>query len=155
MSISPLSSVLSVYSSAQSSQGSGNSRWQDFTELSKALQSGDLGEAQQAYSALQQAGGLPSSATSNNGPVTADFTALGKALSSGNLSQAQSAFSQLQSDIKTAQTTPSQGSTASQVHGHRHHRHGGGSADGDSAQSSTATNATANTTAGGLINLLG
>ncbi len=148
MSISPLSSVLSTCSSAQSSQGSGNARWQEFTELSNALQSGDLSEAQQAYSDLQQTGGLPSSAASSDSPAAADFAALGKALASGNLSQAQSAFSQLQSDIKRAQATPSQGSTAEQVHGHHHHHYGGSDIDQSSGSA-------ANTSTGSTVNLLG
>ena len=151
MSISPLSSVLSTYSSAQSSQGSASTRRQDFAELANALQSGDLTQAQQAYSALQQTGGPPSNGTSGNSPVAADFTALGKALASGNLSQAQDAFSQLQNDVKSAQTSASQSPTAHNIHGHHHH-YGSGDADQTSA---TTPSTTTNNASGGTINLLG
>ena len=58
MSISPLSSISSLLSSAQGSQSTqNNQRQQDFSELSNALQSGNLSEAQQAFGALEQAQG--------------------------------------------------------------------------------------------------
>ncbi len=117
---------------------------QDYAELAKALQSGDLTTAQSAFTALQQelqtqtgsstsstASSTTASATSSD-PISNDLSALGQALSSGNLTQAQSAFAQLQTDIRTAQqsaTSQSQNSTAwrgAEGHGHHHHHGGGG-----------------------------
>ena len=164
MSISPLSAISTLLSSAQAPQ---SSRRQDFAQLASALQSGNLAGAQQAYGALQQgqgASGGSSTSINNsvNNPITTDFAALGKALSSGDLNGAQSAFSQLQSDLKSAQGTqqgPAQ--TTAGTKGHHHHHHGGeGGGEGEpssttSTPSATATNSAGNTPARGSVNLLG
>jgi len=162
MSISPLSANLLSDLSQQRRQNPLQQIQQDFNQLASALQSGDLTDAQSAYSNIQQLlGGNQTSSNSNTGsnssnPIQNDFAALGQALSSGNLSQAQSAFSQLQSDGQTAQqSTASQAQSLAQalraaVEGHHHHHghHGGG--EGSTSQSSTPITSTtgSSTTAG-------
>jgi len=110
-------------------QGSGQNTFStDFQALGQALKSGNLTDAQAAFSKLQQdtqsvqghhhhhghhhgsastqSTGTPTSnsgAQSTNGSgqnqFATDFSALGQALQSGNLSQAQSAFATLQQDM--------------------------------------------------------
>ena len=85
---------------------------QDFDQLYQALQSGNLGAAQQAYSSFQQvqAGLAAPSSTSAAGatastvtnPVAADWSALGQTLQSGSLSSAQDALSKLGQDAQAA-----------------------------------------------------
>lgn len=93
--------------SASQGQNPAEEALEDYTQLANALQSGNLTDAQSAYSSLQQL--LPAEQNSSNSSVRSnapttiqsDFAALGQALSTGNLTQAQSAFSQLQSDLQT------------------------------------------------------
>lgn len=90
---------------------------QDFDELFRAMQAGNLSGAQQAYSALQQLqSGAPaaSGSTSSTGTATAapgasagsalaaDWSSLGQALQSGSLPSAQDAFSKLELDLSSA-----------------------------------------------------
>lgn len=99
MTISALSSNLISDLSSQQQNPFRKIR-QDFGELAKALQNGDLSEAQSAYSSIQQILGNNSSSSSSDSPsvLQTDFAALGQALQMGDLGQAQSAFSQLQND---------------------------------------------------------
>jgi hypothetical protein len=141
MSVSPVSSTGSAYSSAtQSTQVSAfKQRKQDFEALSQALSAGDLAGAQSAFSALQQdlanigqgQATPPAGQTSQTGQgsFSSALQALGQALSSGDLSGAQSAFAQLQQDIQKV----------AQGHHHHHHPQGGSTASGSSATSSTTT----------------
>jgi DNA-binding FadR family transcriptional regulator len=80
--------------------------WQDYKQIGQDLQSGDLTDAQTAYSNLQQlVQAYPgSSSTSSSTPTTVqtDFATLGQDLQAGNLTSSQSAFSKLQSDIAAA-----------------------------------------------------
>ncbi len=82
---------------------------QDFEQLAGALQSGDLSEAQSAYSSIQQVlqgvQGTSNTNAGSNNPDTlqTDFATLGQALQSGNLTQAQSAFAQLENDFQANQ----------------------------------------------------
>jgi len=78
---------------------------QDFQNLGKALQSGNLSDAQQAFATLQQ--DSPSSGQSKGSSNTAMHD-LGNALQSGDLSGAQQAFAQIQN--------------AGKGHGHHHHQ---------------------------------
>jgi len=88
---------------------------QDFDQLYQALQSGNLGAAQQAYTSFQQVqAGLTSSsataatsatATTTSNPIAADWSALGQTLQSGSLSSAQDALSKLGQDAQTAWQT--------------------------------------------------
>jgi Skp family chaperone for outer membrane proteins len=108
MSISPLSTNLLSDLSLQHRQNPFQEIKQDFSQLASALQSGNLTDAQSAYSNIQQLlGGNQSSSNSSTGsngsnPIQNDFAALGQALQSGDLTQAQSAFSQLQTDVQSA-----------------------------------------------------
>jgi hypothetical protein len=84
-SIPPLSGLyssneLSQTNNSQSTSGFG-SLFSDFRQLSQALQSGNLTQAQQAYNALTQ--NAPSGQA--NGPLASAINALGQALQSGNL----------------------------------------------------------------------
>ena len=84
---------------------------QDFEQLLESIQKGDLAEAQQALSGLQQIqaaapGNPPTSVTGSAentaaGPLGADFATLGSALKSGSLSGAQDAFAKLEQDFQS------------------------------------------------------
>jgi outer membrane protein assembly factor BamD (BamD/ComL family) len=78
---------------------------QDFKQLSSALQSGNLSDAQSAYSSIQSLLSSQSGGSNGSSTILSDFSALGQALQSGNLGQAQSAFSQLQTDAQTGSQT--------------------------------------------------
>lgn len=75
-------------------------------QLDRALQSGNLSGAQQAFAALQQL--MPNLSLGNkiqNGQISIsqnlfrkDFNAVGQALRSGNISEAKAAFKKLQQD---------------------------------------------------------
>jgi hypothetical protein len=84
-------------------------RKNDFQSLTTALQSGNLQQAQQAFSSLIQ--NVPASAQSSSNPTVNDFQAVGTALQAGDISGAQKAFSTLQQDLKTS------------VKGPHHHHH--------------------------------
>lgn len=86
----------------------------DFEQLAQALQNGNLGGAQQAYSALDQllsASSQSQGSTGNNqqgsqnNPFSTDLSAVGQALKSGDLAGAQKAFAQLQADIQAFRST--------------------------------------------------
>jgi hypothetical protein len=77
---------------------------QAFSQLSTALQSGDLSAAQSAYSTLSQ-----SPAAQGNGPFAQTLQQIGQDLQSGDIAGAQKALAALQQ----------------QVQGHHHHHHGG------------------------------
>ena len=79
---------------------------QDFAQIVQALQAGNLGAAQQAYTDFQQLqSGLTSAATTtastSASPVVSDWTALGQALQSGTLSSAQNALTKLEQDAQS------------------------------------------------------
>ncbi len=103
MSISALSSV--PLSNTSGYQDPFKEIQQDFNQLAKALQSGDLSAAQSAFSNLQQlqqnGPGQGVSNSSGFDTIQNDFSTLGQDLQSGNLSQAKSAFEKLQSDLKS------------------------------------------------------
>ena len=85
----------------------------EFQQLTQALQSGNLTNAQQAFSALTN------SATSSgllSAQLTQDLSKLGSALQSGNLSSARQAYSSVQQNLHP--NSPA-------AHHHRPH-HGGG-----------------------------
>jgi hypothetical protein len=136
MSVSGISSTTDVTQTDW--QSTLSQRQQYFNVLSQALQSGNLTEAQSAYSSLEQLGPTSSqsstSTSSSNGTSTSslgsDFSALGKALQSGDLAGAQKAFAQVQQDMKTTGA------------GHHHHHHH----QSQAAASSTTTQDTSGTT---------
>ena len=90
---------------------------QAFSQLSSALQSGNLTAAQSAYDTLS------SSPLAQNGPLASTIQQIGQDLQSGNLSDAQSALSSLQQQLQT----------------HRHHHHGAKPADQSQSSSTTQT----------------
>jgi len=81
---------------------------QAFSQLSSALQSGNLTAAQSAYNTLA------ASPLAQSGPFASAIQQIGQDLQSGNLSDAQSALSSLQQ----------------QMQAHRHHHHHGGGVKG-------------------------
>ena len=113
-----------------------------FQQLGKALASGDLSAAQQAFSALQQ--NAPQQAASAQGSQTAQgstgqnaIAALGTALQSGNLAAAQQAFAQIQ-----------------QTSGHHHHHHRSqGSSSAPTTQSTAAAAPDVTDSTGGNLNV--
>jgi DNA-binding FadR family transcriptional regulator len=88
---------------------------QDFKQLASALQSGDLSNAQSAYSSIQkilqgdQSSSSSESSSNGSSALQSDFATLGQALQSGDLSQAQSAFSQLQNDYQVGSQSGADG----------------------------------------------
>lgn len=81
----------------------------DFDQLVQALQGGNLGAAQQAYSSFQQiqnsfmpsgGAGTAGAQTSGQSAVQNDWAALGQALQSGNLAQAQNTLGRLEDDAQ-------------------------------------------------------
>src|SRR5215470_1948756 len=87
---------------------------QAFSQLTNALQSGNLNAAQNAYSTLAS-----SPAAQGNGPFAQALQQIGQDLQSGDLGDAQQAMAALQQQ--------------QQAHGHHHH-HGGVSGASNSTQ---------------------
>ena len=130
--------VSDVSSSMQTWQASMQQRKQDFSQLSSALQSGDLTSAQKAFASLQSLNGQGQNSQTNstgnstnksNNTISNDFNSLGQALQSGNLKDAQTALAKLQSDMKA------------QKSGHHHHK-GTGSSSSSASVPSTANSTT-------------
>jgi HPt (histidine-containing phosphotransfer) domain-containing protein len=102
-------------SSTQTAQGSDPLAKikQSFTSLGKALDAGNLSDAQKAFAQLQQnapaqSGQNASAQTADpNNPLTSKVDALSKALSAGDLKSAQSAYADLK---QTVSQGPSGGS---------------------------------------------
>ncbi len=98
-----MTSISAVSPAASLLQGGTQGCWQQlangFAALQRALQSGDLWAAQQAFEALQQSALQTPGAGSTSSPdirASSAFQALQNALSTGNLSAAQQAFAALQ-----------------------------------------------------------
>ena len=81
---------------------------QDFSQLTRALQSGDLSSAQSAYTTLSS-----SPLAQGNNPFAQAIQQIGQYLKDGDLADAQKALAALQQQMQT--------------HGHHHH-HGGAQA---------------------------
>src|ERR1700722_15104407 len=84
----------------------------EFEQLGQDLQSGNLSQAQQDFSALSQ--NIPGAAQSTN-PALQAFAQLGQDLQSGNLQAAQKDYTTVQQDT--------QQQNSGQVHGHHGHHH--------------------------------
>ena len=108
----------------------------DFLSLANALQSGDLGSAQKAFTSLQQdiqkiqgtastQGGGQSQSGQRN-PLATDLAALGKALDGNDLATAQKAFATLAQDLRGLRQ------------GHHRHHHPAPDAAAAAATSSTS-----------------
>jgi outer membrane protein assembly factor BamD (BamD/ComL family) len=124
MSVSGISSS-SFMNSAQSVQ---SQMQQEFQQLGKDLQSGNLSAAQADFVTLQQSRPQTNSTSStsssqSNSPIAQEFNQLSQDLQSGNLSGAQKDYTQIQQDFQK------QASSSQAMQGHHHH-HGGGESDG-------------------------
>jgi len=80
----------------------------DFRQLSRALRSGDLSDAQQAYSTL--ANGKGSQFLNQSPQLAEDFGAIGQKLEAGDLAGAQSAFATFRHDLRAGSPTTENGS---------------------------------------------
>jgi hypothetical protein len=110
LSINPLSYYSSYYP-----QKNVTNALTAYRDLGKALQSGNISNAQIAFAVLQQAGQGPNQGGMNRA-VAADMTNLGNALSSNNLASAQASYAQLRQDVEaTRPTQPSQASASGGV----------------------------------------
>ncbi len=106
----------SALNQANNVQNTNQQRRTEFQQLTQALRSGDLTNAQQAFGALAK------SATSSgieSVQLTQDLNALGAALQSGDLAGARDAYSSVQRGL--------QNSNSMVAHHHRPHHGGGGS----------------------------
>ena len=81
--------------SSSNFQNNINEIQQEFQQLGKDLQSGNLSAAQSDFATLQQEGPQSSSAQSNN-PIAQEFQKLAQDLKSGNLSAAQQDYKTIQ-----------------------------------------------------------
>ena len=120
MSVSGVSS--STLIDTQSVQNQMQQVQQEFQQLGKDLQSGNLSAAQADFVTLQQSGSQTNSTSSSqsDNPITQAFNQLGKDLQSGNISAAEQDYLTIQQDFQNQAS----GSQAAQ--GHHHHHHGGG-----------------------------
>jgi len=104
---------MELQSSLSSGSDTGNTIKQDFNNLSTALSSGNLTDAQKAFATLQQ--DAPAQNSQNNSQFSKDIQSLGNALQSGDLSSAQQVFSTMQTKMSQGlqnQTTSSTTSAA-------------------------------------------
>jgi len=158
MSSSPISLISNVASTQ--TQDKGYEIAQDFKQLGSALKSGNLSQAQQDYSALQQM--LPNQgqgsqqSTASNNPILQDFQNLGQALQSGNLSSAQSSYSQLQTDMKAASSngTSGAGSLIQALRGHHGHHHHAESTSDSANSNSSSSGSSGSSSTGQNVNVL-
>ncbi len=103
--------TISAISSFSASQTSNYQNYkQAFSQLTNALQSGNLSAAQSAYDTLAS-----SPAAQGTGPLAQALQQIGQDLQSGDLADAQQALASLQQQ--------------QQAHGHHHHHHSGGISD--------------------------
>jgi len=100
----------------------------EFQQLGQDLQSGNLTQAQQDFSALtsnfpgfSQTGAAPASQTSTN-PLLQAFQQLGQDLQSGNLQAAQQDFTNIEQTVAQNAQQSTQ-----RAQGHHHHHHAGNS----------------------------
>ena len=89
-------------------------RFNDLQALGKALESGDLEAAKEAFASLQANApkGPPPGQGSGKDKIKADIETLAKALEAGDIEEAKAAFETLQKDMKAARA----------AHGHGHPR---------------------------------
>jgi hypothetical protein len=117
----------------------------DFAALGKALQSGNVSDAQNAFATLQtdmqnigqsqnsQQAVASTQQAGANSQLDNDLNALSSALGNGDLQGAQKAFAAVQKDMQQARQT--QGGQQTQKAHHHHHHHGGGA---QNAQNTTS-----------------
>ena len=132
MSVSSIGSAQTYLPPTGSTQRPFQQIKQTFSDLSDALNAGDLQSAQAAFASLQSL--QPPGAANAQSPLAADISSLGQALQSGDIKGAQQAFAQLQQDSQSLKGS------------HHHHRHHGGGAGSPQANLSTDPDSTASTT---------
>jgi outer membrane protein assembly factor BamD (BamD/ComL family) len=119
MSVSGISSSSLLNYGTQDVQGKMKQFQQEFQQLGKDLQAGDLSAAQSDFAALQQL--MPqnsaTSSTQSNNPIAQAFNQLSKDLQAGNLSAAQQDYTTIEKDFQNP---------AIQMPRQHHHRAGGG-----------------------------
>jgi hypothetical protein len=123
MSVSGVSSSSFSNLSTESVENTRQEMQQDFEQLGKDLQSGNLSAAQADFATLEQL--MPqnnsASAAARTSPIAQAFNQLSEDLQSGNLTAAQQAYANIQQDFQN-RTAPTEG------HRHHHHHHGDGGA---------------------------
>ena len=132
-----MSSISAVSASATGSLQTvdqGSSR-QQFLQLMKAINSGDLSGARQAYAALTQAQTDTGKQPDPNSPIGQALAQIGQALQSGDINGAQQALAALKQQ-------QGQG-------GHHHHHHAAGGA-GPASAAPAATPASSPSTSGAV-----
>jgi len=123
-------SVSGIFSSSlidtQSVQSQMQQVQQEFQQLGKDLQSGNLSAAQADFVTLQQSGPqtISTSSSQSSNPIAQAFNQLGKDLQSGNVSAAQQDYATIQKDFQ------SQASSSQATAGHHHHHHASGGSGG-------------------------
>jgi len=137
-------------------QGNFQQIQQEFQQLGKDLQAGNLTAAESDFVTLQQdlpqtsaasasqtstAAASSSQTSQSNDPITQAFTQLASDLQAGNLTAAQKDYATLQQDFQSAAAKGSEG-----PEGHFHHHHHSESGD---------TKATSSSPIGQLLNELG
>jgi thioredoxin-like negative regulator of GroEL len=116
-----------------------NQTRQAFSQLSSALQSGDLSAAQSAYNTLTQSAG-----GNANGPFAQALQQIGNALQTGDTDQARQALAQLQQQMQSMR--------AHHGGGHRQ-TSGAGQSQADASQT-TATSSTDGSSSSTSTNLV-
>jgi len=123
MSVSGVFSSSFSNTSTESVQNTRQEIQQDFAQLGKDLESGNLSAAQADFATLEQL--MPqnnsAAAAESNSPIAQAFNQLSEDLQSGNLTAAQQAYANIQQDFQN-RTAPTEG------HRHHHQHHGGGGA---------------------------
>jgi outer membrane protein assembly factor BamD (BamD/ComL family) len=113
---------------------SGNPIAQEFQQLGKDLQAGNLTAAQADFATLQQdfSQGSTASSTQSASPIAAAFNQLSQDLQSGNLTAAQQDFTTIQQDFQAQAAQAGQGAET-----HHHHHHGDDSGSGSKSEGSS------------------
>jgi outer membrane protein assembly factor BamD (BamD/ComL family) len=125
MSVSGISSSSLFNYENQNVQNKTQQMQQEFQQLGKDLQSGNLSAAQSDFATLQQLQPQTSSTSSaqSGNPIAQEFNQLATDLKSGNLSAVQQDYSAIQQDVQ------SRG-----AQGHHHHHSSGGSGASEISQ---------------------
>lgn len=155
-----LTESISFSESGATSQGSGSSQGstsspdstaiqssdpiaQEFQQLGKDLQAGNLTAVQTDFTTLQQdfsqSTAASSTATQSAGTIAAAFNQLSQDLQSGNLTAAQQDFTAIQQDFQSQAGQAGQAGFGAE--GHRHHDGDGDSDSGASTGASSASGA--------------
>jgi hypothetical protein len=135
MSISAISNTNVSYYQTTNAQ---NDPRRAFAQLASAIQSGNLDNAQQAYSTLTDTQASSGQTIDPNSPLGQALSQIGQDLQSGDINGAQQVLSNLQS---------------ARGGGHHHHHHGGGSNPVGSTDTSGSGLAQTPSTSGNNVDL--